>query len=252
MTGNRSDYLGRRLFLRRSLLGAGAAVLLMPFAAAAQQKPPAHVLKGDVRINGRRANTRSNIRPGDTVKTGADGEMRFVINEDVYLLRSNSELQVEGVAGRITVFSGLLLVSGGLAAAFASGIERRIATPTATAGIRGTGVYLEASGSSTYFCTCYGTVELQARGSAEKSRVVAARHEARTIGAYGESGGQGAESGESGESGGQGRAPGAARGGLIRPAPFINHTDQEMIALEAAVGRPNPFEGKTAPASPGR
>ena len=39
--------------------------------------------------------------------------------------------------------------------------KHQINTPTATIGIRGTGVYLEASPDLTYFCNCYGITDIK-------------------------------------------------------------------------------------------
>jgi len=49
-------------------------------------------------------------------------------------------------------------------------------TATTTAGIRGTGIYVEASPERTYFCTCYGTVEIEDQHRTEKRLVVSGYH----------------------------------------------------------------------------
>jgi hypothetical protein len=65
----------------------------------------------------------------------------------------------------LTVVSVLRLLSGAVVSVWTPGTSRRIVTPTITAGIRGTGVYVEVrpeEGLRSYLCNCYGTVELAA------------------------------------------------------------------------------------------
>jgi hypothetical protein len=208
--------LGRRTFVRT--LGAGPALLLLaPLAVRGQAVGPIRDLRGEVRVNGRAANRSTVVGPGDTVATGGDGYILFAVGEDAFMLRSRSELRLEGRATGILV-DALRLVTGALGAVFARGRPRTIYAPTATAGIRGTGVYLEARAAGTYFCTCYGAVSLAA---AEDPRVreftLAGRHTARLVGP---------------------RTAGSQR---FTPAPFEGHTDAEMDMLERAVGRRSPL-----------
>ena len=52
---------------------------------------------------------------------------------------------------------------------FPKGRQLRLTTQTATIGIRGTGVYVEAEPSQTYFCTCYGIADVAATNDAKRS-----------------------------------------------------------------------------------
>ena len=64
-------------------------------------------------------------------------------------------------------------MTGGVASVWSKGSNRAILTPTLTAGIRGTGVYAEVlsqQDNRTYFCNCYGTVDLDAGGSKVQSQ----------------------------------------------------------------------------------
>jgi hypothetical protein len=92
-------------------------------------------------------------------------------------------------------------------------------TKTATVGIRGTGVYLEADPEQTYFCTCYGVADVTANEDPESKDTVVAKHHDKPLYIL----------------------AGAQRGRNIRPAPFINHTDQELMLVETLVGRKPPF-----------
>lgn len=95
----------------------------------------------------------------------------------------------------------------------------QVRTSTATIGIRGTGYYLEADPEQTYFCTCYGLTDVEANDDPESRDTVASKHHDKPL--YILKGEQG--------------------GNNIRRAPFINHTDQELMLIETLVGRAPPF-----------
>ena len=98
-------------------------------------------------------------------------------------------------------------------------MARGVTSTTATIGIRGTGFYIEADPERTYFCTCYGSTDVQSSTDAEsKESITAARHDRPIYIA----------------------ADGAA-GKKIRNAPFLNHTDQELALIETLVGRRVPY-----------
>jgi len=91
-----------------------------------------------------------------------------------------------------------------------------IKAATATIGIRGTGAYLEVDDADVYFCLCYGEAVLQGAGMADK--VVKTTHHEQPLLLT--------------QSGGAMQA---------QPGPFRNHTDAELVMLEALVGREPPF-----------
>jgi hypothetical protein len=181
-------------------------------------------LKGDVRINKVRAKPGDVINPGDTVTTGAKSTVVFVIGQDAVLLREHSRLEVKGDIGKtggvVTATVKVLnLAAGKMLSAFGKG-EKRITSPTATIGIRGTGVYVEAEPKRTYVCTCYGETVLEAVGSKAREEIRTTHHESpRYVYAN--------------------RAPEAA----MTSAPMINHTDDELTMLEALLGRSPAFAG---------
>jgi hypothetical protein len=174
-------------------------------------------LRGDVRVNGAAATEGMDIKAGDVVTTGANGEAVFVAYKDAFLIRSNSHVEAEGPAGAL-VLTGLRIVTGAVLSVFSPGEPKRLQTPTATIGIRGTGVYVEAEPGRTYVCTCYGIVELAALDDPAASETVSTRHheQPRYI-----------------------MAKGAPQ--MLMRAPVINHTDAELTMLEALVGRRPPF-----------
>lgn len=198
----------RRQFLI-SALAAGTASALPGLAYAKGQKQISDI-QGLVTINGRRASQYSRIRPGDVVKTGDNSKITFVMGKDAILLRSNSRLVLQS---HRRLLSGLRLLTGAMMAVFAPG-EKKISTPTVTAGIRGTGIYVEARPEQTYFCTCYGAVQMEeSSGSHAGELVQANHHSARYI----------------------------RKGEPLQVAPLENHEDAELELLESLVGRRVPF-----------
>jgi hypothetical protein len=212
------NLLQRRDFLSGSAaLAAGA---FLPLPAWAQTGARIDTLRGDVRVNGRRIGADGAIRPGDHVVTLADGYVVFAIGADAFMLRERSELRVDRSPEPLVV-TGLRILTGALGAVFGrrkTG-EVRIVAPTVTAGIRGTGCYVEARGDGTYFCTCYGTIAMAANAN-PRERVVAttSHHDAPQLFLH------------------QPRD-----GSLIAPATMETHTDAELDMLEKCVGRRAPW-----------
>jgi hypothetical protein len=176
-------------------------------------------LEGDVRVNGKQADLATRIGGGDVVSTQKDSEVVFAVGGDSFILRSNSEMEIEG--GGFFV-DAMRMLTGSVLSVFGkrSGQQQlTMNSTTATIGIRGTGVYMESEPGLTYLCTCYGQVGLYSNQDLNDSELITATHH---------------------------DAPKyitdkKARGTHIRPAPFKNHTDAELKLLEAIVGREVPF-----------
>jgi hypothetical protein len=147
----------RRGFVLASL--AAGTLLLLPRIARAGEIAE---LRGKVLVNHREADRKAPIFAGDSIETGPSSRLVFTLNEDAFLLREGSTLRLEKKSQFGALVAGLRLVTGALAVAFGKG-NKKIYSPTATAGIRGTGIYLESRPDVTYFCTCYG-----ARTSSDK------------------------------------------------------------------------------------
>jgi hypothetical protein len=208
--------LSRLLHRRRFLIGSaalGASVLLQGTARSASVRE----VEGSVKVNGKPATRATAVRPGDLVETGPNAKLVFVVGQDAFLLREHSSLRLDRPTSSGKVASvNLRLENGALLAVFGKG-RRLIETATATAGIRGTGVYLEASAEQTYFCTCYGAVELRDKAGRERKLVVAGHHTPTMIYAQ------------------------RADGQLLATAAVKDHTDAELIMLDALVGRTSPM-----------
>jgi hypothetical protein len=210
--------LGRRHFLAASAALTAGAALSLP--AAAQAAGRIDVLRGDVRVNGKGVGGSAAIRAGDRVVTGSSGYVVFVMGRDAFMLRSRSELRLDAGPEPFLV-TGLRLLTGAIGAVFGrrQGAGVRIATPTVTAGIRGTGCYVEARGDGTYFCTCYGTIDMASSvNPRERISATTRHHDSPTLFLH------------------QPRD-----GSLIVPAGMETHTDGEMEMLERCVGRKPPW-----------
>ncbi|MEZ0307326.1 MAG: iron dicitrate transport regulator FecR, partial [Ramlibacter sp.] len=153
-------------FQRRSFLQAAAAWSAMGGFAAAQAQQRSNVveLRGDALVNGQRLSQQQTIQSGDSVETGPDSHLVFVLGNSSFQMRQNTRMTVERGATLNTV-SVLRMLTGAVASVWGRGSARQIVTPTLTAGIRGTGVYTEIfpeQAYRSYFCNCYGTVAMNA------------------------------------------------------------------------------------------
>ena len=217
----RRDYLLKLLY--------GGALGAMPFHLAYAgwfssdskklgEDKSIHSLDGEVLVNGKPANLDTRIYAGDTVLTGEKGEINFAVGGDSFLLRSNSEMEIEGDNFFV---QGLKMVTGRLLSVFGrreSGSGLNMITSTATIGIRGTGVYIESEPEQAYVCTCYGLVTLASNTNPDdRENIKSKNHDQPRYITSQES-----------------------KGSRIREAPVINHSNEELELLEAIVGRKVP------------
>jgi hypothetical protein len=197
-----------------TLRGAGLAALIRSALAAEDPTRASTVrtLEGELRINDRPAQPGASVQAGDKIETGARSRAVVVIGADAFLLRENTRVES---AGAQLAIGALRLITGKLLSVFGPG-AKQLQTPSATIGIRGTGAYLEADPQRTYFCLCYGSAEVSA--GARNESITTRHHESPryiTRDSYG--------------------------GFDISLADMGNHTDAELIMLEALVGRVPPF-----------
>lgn len=233
----------RRDFIRAALMGSGYAALgssgiLAPivhaFGNIPDELPPGqsiYDMDGEVYVDGQLADKSTFISAQSLIETGSKSYVIFVVGKDAHILRENSELQLEGETQLIE--TGLRLVTGKLLSVFgkrSAEESHEIKTSTATIGIRGTGVYTESEPDASYICTCYGHVNLAANNDQHsRETIISEHHDApRYILADGHA------------------------GKLITPAPFKNHTDEELMLIEAITGRAPPFSSVMGYSSPRR
>jgi hypothetical protein len=203
--------LERRLFLQG--LSAGAAGGLTAWVHQALAAEPnalrqgMHRIKGEVAVNGVPVKEGALIKRGDVVATGAGAHAVYVLGDNAFLQRADSRVAF----GENSVATFLRVVTGGLLSVFGKG-SRQLTTPVATIGIRGTGCYIETDAHKSYFCLCFGAVDLQPLNGQPLSYATT-QHE----------------------------KPLMIENGATKPTMVMNHTDAEIIMLEALVGRGSPF-----------
>ncbi|MGE5331941.1 MAG: FecR domain-containing protein [Nitrospirota bacterium] len=201
---------------RRSLVQAAGAWAATAGWQGAQAQAPETLhsrvvdLRGDVLRNGTRLHAQDRIAAGDQLETGPGSRVVLTVGDSAFLVRENTRLALEGDSP-VTVRL-LRLLSGAVASVWSRGTDRQIVTPTMTAGIRGTGVYAEVLPEQdfrSYFCNCYGTVDIAAGSDRRVSE--STYHQSFWAEAS------------------------PRRGQSLFPAQAINHTDEEMEMLAALV-----------------
>ena len=202
-------------FQRRDVIKAAASWVALGGAGAAfsQQRSNVVQLSGDALLNGRRLDPQQTIMTGDQIRTGPNSTVMFVVGNSAFQVRENSIMSVERGSTLNTV-SLLRLITGAVVSVWGKGSNRAILMPTLTAGIRGTGVYSEVfadQGNRSYFCNCYGTVDVESNGAKLVSQSV--YHQSF----WGEVDPQG--------------------GPKLTPAKAINHTDDELEFLARLVSQ---------------
>lgn len=209
LTRNDSELLW---FQRRQTLQAAAAWMATGgwAAAHAQQRSNIVELVGDALLNGQRLLPQHTVQTGDVLETGPGSRVVFVVGNASFHVRQNSRLVVER-GSTLNAVSLLRLLTGAVVSVWGRGTPRRIVTPTLTAGIRGTGVYTEIfaqQNNRSYFCNCYGTVDLATAGAQKTSNTE--YHEAFWADAREDT-------------------------MVLTPAKAINHTDEELEFLARLV-----------------
>lgn len=219
----------RRRLLRdlaaAGLLGPAGVAGLIGEALAAGVTPGIRQQKGAVLINDRPAKPGQKVRPGDTVITAPDAEVAYVIGKDAFLQRGGAT-----VAFGASAETFMRVVTGRILSVFGkSQRERTLRVSTATIGIRGTGCYIEDEGhgatARTYFCLCYGSVELTPKAAPQERERYQTDHHDHPLYIYND----------------------MAMPKMMVPAKVINHTDTELTLLESLVARKPPFWGKDFP-----
>ena len=213
----------RREFVLRAL-AAGAFGALPAGGALAQtgqvpRKLPEgrsiYDLRGTVTVDGKAAGLATRIGAGALVETGPGASVTFAVGADAFLLREKSRMQLAGSSS--TFVTLMRIATGAVLSVFGSG-RKQVQTSVATIGIRGTGLYVEAGEERSYVCLCYGAADLGTLDDpAVRESLVSQHHDApRYV------------------------MPAGAKQ-RVQAAPFVNHSDLELMLLENLVGRSTPF-----------
>lgn len=229
----KSAPFSRREFVRYSLMAAGysltaGSTLLAPLVHALGKIPTKledgesiFTLSGKVKINGKKASESTIITGNDTIETDSNSQLIFVVGKDAHILRENSKLVLTDNSSSLE--AGLQLAKGKVLSVFGKREQGegslKLKTTTATIGIRGTGVYSESHEDHSYVCTCYGQTEIASLSDPSSKEIVTTTHHdaPRYILKDGKA------------------------GSLIEAAPMKNHSDDELMIVEALVGRAPPF-----------
>lgn len=177
-------------------------------------------IRGEVIVNHRPAAEGQIINWGDTIVTGRNSEALYVIGQDAFLQRELSTVSFGADAAK----NLMRVISGKLLSVFGKG-SKTIQTATATIGIRGTGCYIEEEGTAakarTYFCLCYGSVDLTPKAAPREAESYTTTHHDRPMYIHND----------------------MKMAKMMVPAEVINHTDEELSMCEGLVGRVTPFHG---------
>ena len=175
-------------------------------------------IKGDVYIDKNLLNQKNDLNQkipiNSIIKTGSLSSFLFVIDKDAFLLRENTTIKLNHHKKKKRIV-GFEIYNGGILSVF-SNKERRLRTPSALIGIKGTAVYLEVDIEKSYICTCYGTSLIQLKKDLNTKEIVKTNHHDEPRYIYSDK-------------------------NIIEQAPIINHTDLELIMLEELVLRVPPF-----------
>ena len=126
-----------------SALAGGA--LAQVFGSRPTRLPPSqsiYRLVGTARVNERDADMQTQIRSGDTVETGRNSELVFVVGGNAMILRSDSRIVLTEPEKRTDtsslIISALRVLTGKILAVTPRNTQMRVDTTVATIGIRGT------------------------------------------------------------------------------------------------------------------
>jgi hypothetical protein len=176
-------------------------------------------LAGSATVNGVVAKAGTPVKPGDKVSTSAGSSVVIVIGKDGFLLRDNTAVTFEQSKSDPGIVKSVLVTTGKVLAVFATRTDEEfvIKVPNATIGVRGTGCYIEAADTRSYFCLCYGAAAISGVGMSEP-KILKTTHHENPVWLD-------------------------DRGGIMKveKAGFANHNDDELIMLEKLNGREPPF-----------
>lgn len=202
----------RRRFLQQTAAGMACGLCgLLQHAAAAELaagRQGIHRVRGRALINGNPASEGMPVPPGSMVITESSSEAIYVVGQDAYLQKADTRVQIAD-GGAASVFR---VITGALLSVFGRGTPKTIIIPLATIGIRGTGCYTQIEERRTYFCMCYGTVELTPNGGEPRSYTTQ-HHD----------------------------SPFWIEAGSLTTAGMVSHEDTDLVLLESIVGRQPPF-----------
>jgi len=186
----------------------------MPMPAMMPKNKSIYQYMGRVTVNKQAATLKTLIHPGDVVETGANSQLVFTVDKDAFLLHANTRMTIPSKMN-----GGEFEMDFGRALGVFASRRTSVRTPSAVIAIRGTGVFFEIEPSRSYVCTCYGETNISvADNPAINEEIKTTHHNAPRYILDDKTAKQ-----------------------RILPAPFKDHTDQELLLIETLVGRTTPF-----------
>jgi hypothetical protein len=208
---DRRTFVSHAVALGALVPGGVGGVVSQALAQGQVKATGVHKFRGEVRVNGQPVKRGTSVQPGDTVTTGPNSYVTFVVAQDAFLMRGNTKLELGGAGGIVNLAR---VLTGKLLSVYSRGTPRHIEGVTATIGIRGSGGYIEVEPQRTYFCLCYGEADIVPVAAPDAKETVRTRHHESPRYIYAK-----------------------GREKIIERAPVINHRDDELILLESLVGR---------------
>lgn len=175
-------------------------------------------LTGNCLVNGKDGHIGQTVMMGDRVK--AKDESRVIIklaSGTGITIKNGTEILVneypvqqeedEPIDTNYVPKTRLRLIRGYIQAVVKKGSDFKIATPTATAAVRGTVFFTRHNDLGSYFCTCNGSVDYTTVEDNVTKNITATHHKGISI----------------------------SNGGTISPAKMEDHTDAEILELKKAI-----------------
>jgi len=166
-------------------------------------------IEGEVYINGKKATPNMKVSLNDFIITKKNSKLTFTIGKDAFMAKENTTLLFNNRNNHKT----LDVIKGGVLAVFKTGNDFSLRTQNITAGIRGTGVYLESDENRSYYCTCYGDVHIKSKTNQQNLK--ANHHNMVWV---------------------------KEDGSINKAKKMRNHNDDELRELESLVGRIPTFD----------
>lgn len=149
------------------LISLSSALLFAnsPYDANLSDINEATEIEGRVMINGKVVQNDKKVNLGDFIQTGENSTIKFNVGKDAFMVKANSKISIKEEKSGVKTLN---VVTGGVVGVFKKGSKYNLKTHNMTAGVRGTGIYLESDNNSTYFCTCYGKTDVNSHSHDHK------------------------------------------------------------------------------------
>ena len=139
-------------------------------------------LEGEVWLNNTIAEIGTPVKPGDAIKTGIDGLAEVTFGKrNILHFGENTQAVINQNWGGVNLDTGSLgAVLNGLAQlGFSKDNRFQVKIPTAALGIRGTSFFIQQPDKNeTYFCTCYGQLQIDPEDGSDALETEAYHHAA--------------------------------------------------------------------------